>query len=118
MRSEEQQTGIQLKLDELALMVINEKHLDKVAENELIGFYKDGLEASIEDGRKQLDSLECNETQIEEIHSYHHVMLSIYALQRKELFKLRKEKFYSDEEIRKAELQVDLNELKITGAGH
>lgn len=118
MRSEEQQAGIQLKLDELALMVINEKHLDKVSENELIGFYKDGLEASIEDGRKQLDSLECNETQIEEIHSYHHVMLSIYALQRKELFKLRKEKFYSDEEIRKAELQVDLNELKITGAGH
>lgn len=27
-------------------------------------------------------------------------------------------KIVSDEEIRKAELQLDLNELKITGAGH
>ncbi|OBW40772.1 hypothetical protein AB670_02884 [Chryseobacterium sp. MOF25P] len=31
---------------------------------------------------------------------------------------MRKEKLFSDEEIRKAELQLDLNELKITGAGH
>ncbi|MNK03372.1 Sodium, potassium, lithium and rubidium/H(+) antiporter [compost metagenome] len=117
-RSEEQQTGIQLKLDELALAVINQHHLDKIKENELIGFYKDGLESSVIEGRRQLASLECNETEIEEIHVYQHVLLGIYAKQRKELFKLRKEKFFSDEEIRKAELQLDLNELKITGAGH
>jgi Na+/H+ antiporter len=117
-RSEEQQTGIQLRLDQLALNVIIDKHLDKIAENELIAFYKDNLEVSIEDGKRQLESLECDETEIAEIHTYHHVLLAIYAVQRKELFKLRKEKFYSDEEIRKAELQLDLNELKITGAGH
>lgn len=117
-RSEEQQTGIQLKLDELALTVINERHLSKTKENELVGFYKDSLESNIIEGRKQLASLECNETEIEEIHVYQHVLLDIYAAQRKELFKLRKGKLYSDDEIRKAELQLDLNELKITGAGH
>lgn len=117
-RSEEQQTGIQLKLDELALEIINQHHLEKTTENELISFYKDGLEASISDGKKQLASLECNETEIEEIRTYQHLLLEVYAAQRKELFKLRKGKFYSDDEIRKAELQLDLNELKITGAGH
>ena len=117
-RSEEQQTGIQLKLDELALAFINQQHLDQAKENELVGFYKDGLETSITEGRKQLASLECNETEIEEIHVYQHVLLGIYAEQRKELFKLRKGKLYTDEEIRKAELQLDLNELKITGLGH
>ncbi len=117
-RSEEQQTGIQLKLDELALAIINQHHLDKTKENELVGFYKDGLESNITEGRKQLASLECNETEIEEIHVYQHVLLDIYAAQRKELFELRKGKVYTDEEIRKAELQLDLNELKITGAGH
>ena len=117
-RSEEQQTGIQLKLDELALKLINQHHLAKTKENELIGFYKDGLESNIAEGRKQLASLECNETEIEEIHVYQHMLLEIYAEQRKELFSLRKGKLYSDDEIRKAELQLDLNELKITGAGH
>ncbi|WP_199118897.1 Na+/H+ antiporter [Pedobacter sp. ASV28] len=118
MRSEEQQAGIQLKLDELALAIINEHHLNKVSENELIGFYKSALEDSIADGKRQLASLECNDTEIEEIHLYQHVLLEVYAAQRKELFKLRKEKFYTDEEIRKAELQLDLNELKITGREH
>ncbi|RZK65081.1 MAG: Na+/H+ antiporter, partial [Pedobacter sp.] len=117
-RSEEQQTGIQLKLNELALEVINQHHLDKTKENELIGFYKDGLESNITEGRRQLASLECNETEIAEVHVYQHMLLEIYAEQRKELFKLRKGKFYTDDEVRKAELQLDLNELKITGAGH
>ncbi|WAC39766.1 Na+/H+ antiporter [Pedobacter sp. SL55] len=117
-RSEEQQTGIQLKLDELALAIINQHHLEKIKENELIGFYKDGLEASIDEGKKQLASLACDETEIEEIHVYQHVLLEVYAEQRKELFALRKGKLYTDEEIRKAELQLDLNELKITGLGH
>jgi CPA1 family monovalent cation:H+ antiporter len=62
--------------------------------------------------------LESDETEHHEIEKYHHVLLDIYSIQRKELFKMRKEKLFSDEEIRKAELQLDLNELKITGAGH
>ena len=45
---------------------------------------------------------------------FHQILLDIYGLQRKELFKFRKENSFSDEEIRKSELQLDLNELKIT----
>jgi CPA1 family monovalent cation:H+ antiporter len=39
--------------------------------------------------------------------------MQIYTAQRKELFLLRKEKQISDEEIRKAEKRLDLEQLKI-----
>jgi monovalent cation/hydrogen antiporter len=45
---------------------------------------------------------------------YHHVLLDIYAEQRRELFKLRKEKAFSDEVIRKQELQLDLDEARVS----
>ncbi|WP_228446676.1 hypothetical protein [Chryseobacterium sp. 3008163] len=54
----------------------------------------------------------------EEVEQYHHLLLEIYALQRKELFKMRKHKEFEDSEIRKAELQIDLNDLKVTGNEH
>lgn len=115
---DEQEAGIQLRLNQLALNIINERYTNEARENELVGFYKTNLEETIANTSQRLESLECDETEQYEIELYHHVLLDIYAQQRKELFKLRKEKYFSDEEIRKAELQLDLNELKITGAGH
>ncbi|MBX2934360.1 MAG: Na+/H+ antiporter [Ferruginibacter sp.] len=115
---DEQEAGIQLRLNQLALNIINERYTNEAKENELVGFYKTNLEETIINTSQRLESLECDETEQYEIELYHHVLLDIYAQQRKELFKLRKEKYFSDEEIRKAELQLDLNELKITGAGH
>ncbi len=53
-----------------------------------------------------------------DLKEYHEIMLDIFALQRKELFTMKREKRYSDDEIRKAESQLDLNELKITGNKH
>lgn len=114
----EQEAGIQLRLNQLALKIVKEKYAKEVSENELVGFYKTNLEETITNTSQRLESLECDETEQFEIELYHHVLLDIYAQQRKELFALRKEKYFSDEEIRKAELQLDLNELKITGAGH
>lgn len=116
-REEEQQVGIQLRLDSIALDFVHENY---AAETDLkiLEMYKEELKNKITTARKQLDSMECNETEWAELHRYQHVLLEIYSLQRKELFKLRREKYYSDEEIRKAELQLDLNELKITGSKH
>ncbi len=114
----QQQTSIQLRLDQAALKLINEKYYGKV-ECELIDHYKLNLEKEISNMEQQLESLEFHhQSGHEEIASLRKMLLEVYSLQRKELFKLRKEKYFSDEEIRKAELQLDLNELKITGAGH
>ena len=115
---DEQQASIQLRLDNLALKILNKKYALSIAENELISFYKSNLENEISNTQQRLQSLECDETEHDEIAHYHEVLLDIYAQQRKELFLLRKEKFFSDEEIRKAELQLDINQLKIEGAGH
>ena len=115
---EEQQAGIQLRLDKVALNLLQEKHEADILINELLAFYKSGLENNIANTTGQLESMECDETEVAEIELYHKILLGIYAQQRLELFKLRKEKYFSDEEIRKAELQLDLNEMKITGTSH
>lgn len=115
---DEQQAGIQLRLHHIALKLINEKYASEARNNELVGFFKSNLENEISSTQQRLNSLECADIQQQEIAIYHKVMLDAYALQRKELFQLRKEKYYSDEAIRKAELQLDLDELKITGTGH
>jgi Na+/H+ antiporter len=115
---DEQQAGIQLRLDKVALRILNEKYATSIEDNELVGFLKSNLESEMENAQQRLDSLECKETEQQEIEHYHKVLLDIYAQQRKELFQLRKEKFFSDEEIRKAELQLDINDLKITGTSH
>lgn len=98
--------------------MLNEKYTADIKENELAGLYKSNLESEIQNIEQQLQSLECNETEHKEMERYHEILADIYEQQRKELFQLRKEKFFSDEEIRKAELQLDINDLKITGAGH
>ena len=115
---EEQQAAIQLRLDNVALKLLDEKFADSLKENELGGFYKSSLEGRVRNTEARLQSLECVETEQQEIECYHTVLLTIYQQHRKELFRLRKEKHYSDEAIRKAELQLDLDELKITGAEH
>lgn len=115
---DEQEAGIHLRLNQLALKIINQKYTDVVSDNELVGFYKSNLEETIDNTSQRLASLECDETEQYEIELYHQILLDIYAQQRKELFILRKEKYFSDEEIRKAELQLDLNELKITNFEH
>jgi len=110
---DEQQAGIQLRLNSIALKLLNKKYATDTKENELVGFYKANLESETKNIEQQLESLECSETEHQEIEHYHKVLLDIYAQQRKELFQLRKEKFFSDEEIRKAELQLDINQLRI-----
>jgi CPA1 family monovalent cation:H+ antiporter len=45
-------------------------------------------------------------------------LADIYKIQRKELFLLRQQNRFSDEHIRKAEMQLDLDETKISGGLH
>ncbi|RZM18263.1 MAG: Na+/H+ antiporter, partial [Pedobacter sp.] len=110
---EEQLAGIQLRLDQVALKLLAEKFDTAMQHNELIRIYKSNMENEILSVTQRLASMECDASQAKEVKSYHKMLLEIYAFQRKELFLLRKEKFFSDEEIRKAEMQLDLNELKI-----
>jgi Na+/H+ antiporter len=114
----EQRAGIQLRLDQVALSLVNERYVLPLAGNELIDVYRSELENAIRNTQQKLESLECDDTLQKDVDQYNRLLKDIYVLQRKELFRLRKEKVFSDEEIRKAELQIDLDELKITGTHH
>ncbi|MDA3615027.1 Na+/H+ antiporter [Polluticaenibacter yanchengensis] len=116
--AEQQQAGIQQHLDKLALKLINEKYQEHLEQNDSLRFLKETLENDIIETEGYLVSLQCERMEKGAFDIYNRALIEIYALQRKELFELKKDKNYSDEEIRKAELQVDLSELKITGMGH
>jgi monovalent cation/hydrogen antiporter len=112
--SEEQEAGIKLRLMQAALKRLNEHHRSAVAENELVEFLKKQLENDISLFVQKLESLECDETERNEIERYKHVLRDLFKVQREELVLLRKEKYFSDDELRKHEAYLDLDEAKIS----
>ncbi|MBV8325073.1 Na+/H+ antiporter [Chryseobacterium sp.] len=116
--SHEQQAGIQMRLDQLAVNKLDKEYKKTVNDNSLVGNFRKGLQQDIQLHQNHLSSIEmCNDRQ-HDMKIFHKIVLEIIALQRKELFKMKREKQFSDDEIRKAESQLDLNELKITGNKH
>lgn len=114
----QQEAGIQLRIKKVALARLSEKFESDISENELVGQLKNVLEGDVEETSQRLESLECDTLVQEEIERYNHVLLDIYKEQRKELFRLRREKAFSDEVIRKQEMQLDLDEAKINNHSH
>jgi CPA1 family monovalent cation:H+ antiporter len=116
--SHEQQAGIQMRLDKLAVQKLDKEYNELVNSNSLLKNFKKALETDIQLHQNHLSSLEMCTNRRNDMEEYHNVMLNIFALQRKELFRMKREKRFSEDEIRKAESQLDLNELKITGNKH
>ncbi|WP_262483305.1 cation:proton antiporter domain-containing protein [Chryseobacterium oranimense] len=114
----EQQAAIQIRLDNLAVNRLNEKYQSSLETNSLVENFKNTVENDIVQQQSHLESLEMCTNRRNDLNEYHEIMLDIFALQRKELFKIKREKEFSDDEIRKAESQLDLNELRITGNKH
>lgn len=114
----EQQASIQIRLDNLAVNRLNEKYPSNLETNSLVENFKNTIENDIIQQQSHLESLEMCTNRRNDLNEYHEIMLDIFAMQRNELFKMKREKKFSDDEIRKAESQLDLNELKITGNKH
>jgi Na+/H+ antiporter len=111
----EQQAGIRLRLNSAALHHLEQKYQPEITDNEMVGFYHADLKNDVAVTRQKLDSMQCDGTELGEMQLYSSVLKDVYSVQRDELFKLRKEKYFSDEEIRHMEMLLDLEELKITG---
>ena len=116
--SHEQQANIQIRLDQLALKYLNKKYSTEITRNNLIENYNNSIQNDILLQNNQLESLEMCTNRKNDVDEYNQIMLDIYAQQRKELFRIKREKKFSDDEVRKAESQLNLNELKITGTKH
>ncbi|MDQ0782421.1 Na+/H+ antiporter [Chryseobacterium sp. W4I1] len=116
--SHEQQAAIQIRLDQLAVKRLEEEYESSLKSNSLVENFKDAIENDISLQQSHLSSLEMCSNRQNDLKEYHTIMLDIFAMQRKELFKIKREKHFSDDEIRKAESQLDLIELRITGNKH
>lgn len=114
--AEEQEAGIQIRLMKVTLNRINERYTDLAKNNELAGFLKKQLESDVVLMQQRLESLECDTSVNEEVEAYNKMMLDLYTVQREELFRMRKEKIFSDEEIRRQQDQIDFDEAKILGS--
>ena len=116
--SREQQASIQIRLDHLAVNRLNEKYQSNLESNSLVANFKHTIENDILQQHGHLESSEMCTNRKNDLDEYQEMMLDIFALQRKELFKIKRENQFSEDEVRKAESQLDLNELKITGSKH
>ncbi|WP_246625455.1 Na+/H+ antiporter [Edaphocola aurantiacus] len=114
----EQQAGIRFNLNKVALQQINDHHNHHLDVNEFLRQLKAELEADLQMTQQKLETLGCNMDEHGRIQSFNHILLDLYHIQRQELFRLRRENLFSDSEIRKAELQLDLSEMKVTGISH
>lgn len=110
---EEQETAIRLRLMKISQVHITEKYAEVLSENELIQNLRLQIESNITFTSQRLESLECKETEIEEVELHNRVLFDLIRIQRKELVKLRNEKTYDDEVIRKQEAQLDLDEARL-----
>lgn len=114
----EQQAGIRFNLNSAALNKLLAHYSQDLITNEFLKQLKEELEADINMTQQKLETLSCNAAEHGRIEHFNHILLDLYKTQRHELFRLRRENLFSDSEIRKAELQLDLSEMKVTGAGH
>lgn len=114
----QQEAGIQLRLNKVALALLNEKFQKDIVQNELVGLMKKDMEDDINEIQTRLVSLECDTMAKDEIERYNQILVELYARQRNELFQLRREEAFSDDAIRKQEAQIDLNEAKIQHHSH
>lgn len=114
----QQEAGIQLRLKEAGLALLNDKFQSDLVNNELVGLLKKNMEEDITEIRARLESLECDTMAKEEIERYNQVLAELYVRQRDELFQLRRAEAFSDDVIRKQEAQIDLDETKIQNHTH
>jgi len=110
---EEQLTGIQLRLNKVALNYLSEKENEGVKENELVMNYRTGLEKDVINLEEKIASLECDASMKNDVANYHQQLKTIYAIQRNELALLRREKLFSDEMLRKQAERIDLREAQL-----
>lgn len=111
---EQQEAEIRIRLTEIALNRLDTEHKADLENNSLLLAVKAEFESDLGHTRQKLVCMECAENGLRELVIYRRVIKDIYNVQRRELYQLRKKKLFSDEAIRKEEMQVDISEIRIT----
>ena len=112
--ADQQDLGIRARLMQQSVKRLDEHYATELQKNELLRGLKLELQSNIAMVTQRLATLDCDESQMADVKNYNKVLKDLYHIQRKELYHIRKEKAYSDEAIRKQEMQIDLAEIKVT----
>ena len=110
---EQQEATINQRLLQVSLNRLKEHYPNELEAIGLVNALKDSLENSLNHVSRRLESMECEAIDQAEMEVYNHILKDMYRIQRQELHKIRKEKAFSDEVIRKQEMQIDLSDTKI-----
>ena len=113
MPDEQQDANIKLRLLKVSLKHLEEKYSDQASKVDLVTSLKRELENNKTHASRRLISMECERLENEEIGIYNHILKDLYHIQKQELHKIRREKEYNDEVIRKHEMQIDLSDTMI-----
>jgi Na+/H+ antiporter len=110
---DQQEAIIKQRLLALSLKRLHGKYDEEMAQIELVKGLKKEIEDSMKHTSRRLESLECADIETAETKIYNDILRDLYHLQRQELHQIRTEKQFSDEVIRKHEMQLDLSETKL-----
>jgi Na+/H+ antiporter len=110
---EQQEAAIKQRLLALSLKRLHGKYGEEMERIELVKELKAELEDHVRHTSRRLESLECADIETQEMQVYNNILRDLYRLQREELHQIRTEKQFSDEVIRKHEMQLDLSETKL-----
>jgi len=111
--AEREEAAVKLRLVQVALNLLDTTYTQQIESNHLLGSLKRSFDNNLNHATQRLDSMDCSEDEAAKRNQFNLVLKDIYHVQRLELFHIRKEKEYSDEVVRKQEMQIDLSEAKI-----
>jgi len=111
----EQELAIRMKLSKVSVEYMDNKYSRLMVANNLLQRLKIQHENNISMSNEKISQLECVEADRGPLKQYQQVQSELLVLQRQELIKIRSEKTYDDELIRKVEQQLDYDEARLKG---
>jgi CPA1 family monovalent cation:H+ antiporter len=111
---EQQEASIKLRLLKVSVEWIDKEYGAEVEKIGLLSSLKIEMQNALQHSLKKLESMECEQIETAEMKIYSKVLKDLYMLQRNELHQIRREKEFSDEVIRKQEMQIDLSDTKVS----
>jgi CPA1 family monovalent cation:H+ antiporter len=118
MPREKQEALINKRLKSKALETMNSEYGNEIAENRLVNHLKVKLESDVNLLNEKMDCIATSDKHKQAYETSRNVYRNIINTQRNELRTIRKEQNFEDDVLRNLEMQLDLEETKITGFGH
>ena len=118
MPREKQEALINKRIKTKALETMNSEYEHEIAENKLVNHLKSKLESDVNLLNQKMDCISSTDKHKEAFETSRTVYRKIINTQRNELRAMRKEQDFEDDVLRNLEMQLDLEETKITGFGH